>query len=63
MNVTKYQNLIQETAIYPKNIGLAYCALGISDEAGEVTGKIKNSTEIHQSEMEKICLYWRMPQN
>lgn len=41
MDVKKYQDLILRTAIYPRSIGLAYCALGLSDEAGEVTGKIK----------------------
>lgn len=41
MQIKDYQKIIRETAIYPDSIGPAYCAMGISDEAGEVSGKIK----------------------
>jgi len=41
MNVKKYQTIIKQTAIYPKEIGLAYCALGLTGEAGEVADKVK----------------------
>lgn len=41
MNFNAYQEIIAETAIYPKELGLAYCALGLTGEAGEVADKIK----------------------
>lgn len=41
MNVKNYQKIIEETAIYPKEIALAYCAMGLTGEAGEVADKIK----------------------
>lgn len=41
MILAKYQELIKKTAIYPKTIGIAYCALGLAGEAGEVANKIK----------------------
>jgi NTP pyrophosphatase (non-canonical NTP hydrolase) len=36
-----YQAAARSTAIYPKEIGLAYTALGFAGEAGEVADKIK----------------------
>jgi NTP pyrophosphatase (non-canonical NTP hydrolase) len=36
-----FQNECQKTAIYPKQQGLAYTALGLVSEAGEYAGKIK----------------------
>lgn len=41
MTIQDYQKIIALTAIYPKEIGLAYCALGLTGEAGEVAEKIK----------------------
>lgn len=41
MNFKDYQKIIKETAIYPQEIGLAYCAMGLTGEAGEVADKIK----------------------
>lgn len=41
MEVKEYQNIIKETAVYPKEIGLLYCALGVCGEAGEIAEKIK----------------------
>jgi NTP pyrophosphatase (non-canonical NTP hydrolase) len=41
MDTKEYQKIIDETAIYPKEIGLAYCAMGLTGEAGEVSDKIK----------------------
>lgn len=41
MNVEEYQDIIQKTAIYPTEVGLAYCALGLTGESGEVAEKIK----------------------
>ena len=41
MDTKKYQTIIEETAIYPKQVALAYCAMGLTGEAGEVADKIK----------------------
>ena len=41
MDINEYQNKARETALYPSNQGLVYCALGLTGEAGEVADKIK----------------------
>lgn len=41
MNFKEYQQIIEETGVYPKQVGLAYCAMGLTGEAGEVADKIK----------------------
>jgi NTP pyrophosphatase (non-canonical NTP hydrolase) len=41
MEVTKYQGIISKTAVYPEEIGLAYCSMGLTGEAGEVADKVK----------------------
>ena len=41
MTIEKYQEIIQKTAVYPKEIGLLYTTLGMCGEAGEVAEKIK----------------------
>lgn len=41
MRVEDYESIIQQTAVYPKKIGLLYTALGLCGEAGEVAEKIK----------------------
>lgn len=41
IDLETYQTIIEKTAIYPKQIGLAYCAMGLTGEAGEVAEKIK----------------------
>lgn len=38
-----YQDFARSTAIYPQSWGLVYTALGLTNEAGEVAGKIKKS--------------------
>jgi NTP pyrophosphatase (non-canonical NTP hydrolase) len=40
MNFDKYQQLALKTAIYPKEIGLLYTALGLG-ESGEIQNKVK----------------------
>jgi NTP pyrophosphatase (non-canonical NTP hydrolase) len=37
----EYQDLIKKTAVYPKEIGIAYCSLGLAGEAGEIANKVK----------------------
>lgn len=37
----EYQELINKTAIYPKEIGIGYCSLGLAGEAGEIANKVK----------------------
>lgn len=41
MNVEDYQQIIKETAVFPRDIGLTYCTLGLTGEAGEVAEKVK----------------------
>lgn len=37
----RYQNLIEQTAVYPREIGIGYTALGLAGEAGEIANKVK----------------------
>lgn len=57
MTVEEYQEIIHKTAIYPKEIGLAYCAMGLTGEAGEVADKVKkiyrDGTDIDQKAIGK----------
>lgn len=41
MTIEEYQGIIQKTAVFPKEIGLTYCTLGLTGEAGEVAEKVK----------------------
>lgn len=41
MEISKYQTIIDQTAVYPREVGALYCALGLCGEAGEVAEKIK----------------------
>ena len=36
----KYQQLAHTTAVYPPEMGMAYCITGLCAEAGEVADKI-----------------------
>lgn len=44
MNINEYQEEVKKTAIYPNQNsfeGLKYVALGLTEESGEIAGKIK----------------------
>lgn len=41
MDAKQYQEIIKKTAVFPKEIGLTYCTLGLCGEAGEVAEKVK----------------------
>lgn len=41
LDFTQYQNRAGETAIYPKEQGVEYTALGLVGEAGEIANKVK----------------------
>jgi NTP pyrophosphatase (non-canonical NTP hydrolase) len=38
-----YQTATEETAIYPKQVGIVYTGLGLASEAGEVVGQMKKA--------------------
>ena len=44
MDVKEYQEIIKKTAVFPKEIGLTYCTMGLCGEAGEVANKVKKRT-------------------
>ncbi len=39
----EYSYLTGDTAIYPPEVGVEYCTLGLLSEAGEVAGKFKKA--------------------
>lgn len=41
ITVDEYQHMVAQTAIFSKEIGLTYCTLGLTGEAGEVAEKVK----------------------
>ncbi len=41
MDVKEYQEIIKKTAVFPKEIGVPYCTMGLCGEAGEVAEKVK----------------------
>lgn len=41
MTIKKYEDLIGQTAVFPKEIALTYCTMGLCGEAGEVAEKMK----------------------
>ena len=43
MEFSEYQQLSRRTAVYPREAGVSYPALGLAGEAGEVAEQIKKS--------------------
>jgi NTP pyrophosphatase (non-canonical NTP hydrolase) len=41
MQFSEYQQLAQQTALYPRQHAITYPALGLAGEAGEVANKVK----------------------
>jgi NTP pyrophosphatase (non-canonical NTP hydrolase) len=41
MDFDAYQKFTKTTAVYPPSVGVAYCALGLAGEAGEVANNVK----------------------
>lgn len=41
MDFNAYQRFTRTTAFYPPAVGVAYCALGLTGEAGEVANNVK----------------------
>lgn len=37
----QYQDEAAKTAVYPQEVGVIYCVLGLGNEAGEMQGKMK----------------------
>ena len=61
MTFEEYQTIIKKTAVFPEDIGLAYCGLGITGEAGEVADKVKKlyrDDKIHEMDAvaKQVCL-------
>ena len=54
MTVEEYQKIIKETRLYPREMGLAYCGLGLTGEAGEVADKIKKLYRDTPEKLEKL---------
>lgn len=52
MDFQKYQKAVKDTAIYPPECGLAYTALGLAGEAGEVANKVK---KVYRDSKGLIC--------
>ena len=55
-----YQRATKKTAVYPKKYGLHYTVLGLTSEAGEVSGKLKkiirdNKNKVGKKEIEEIA--------
>lgn len=53
---TEYQQFVFETAIFADNAGIAYTALGMIGEAGEVAEKVKKMIRGSQSTSNEILL-------
>lgn len=41
MDISRFQRYSEETAVYPRDVGLYYVTLGLAGEAGELANKVK----------------------
>ena len=48
MDFNEYQQATRSTAIYPRDMGVVYPALGLAGETGEVVDKIKKVVRDHE---------------
>lgn len=61
MDVGTYQGIIEKTAVFPREqVGLAYCGLGLTGEAGEVAEKIK---KLYRDQRDLVNLVKLRPDN
>ena len=51
LDFNAYQKKAHSTALYPQEIGLAYVALGLAGEAGEIANKTKKVYRDHNGEL------------
>ena len=58
MEISKYVDLINKTAIYPKHMGLAYCMLGLTGEFGEFIYSLNYNEEKENQKAENGDVYW-----
>lgn len=58
MKVAEYQEIIEKTAVFPSEVGLAYCALGLVDELGEYLEKVQNGASKEDCEKEVGDVFW-----
>lgn len=54
MTFDEYQEFTKTTAIYPREMALAYLGLGLTGEAGEVANKIKKLYRDGWDDIEKL---------
>lgn len=41
MKLNEYQDFAKQTAMYPREVAIAYVTMGLSGEAGEIANKVK----------------------
>lgn len=51
MEIKQYEEVIKMTAVFPQEIGLLYCTLGVNGEAGEIAEKVKKLYRDSNGEM------------
>ena len=51
LSMDGYQELANLTAIYPSDVGMMYCALGLCGESGEVADKLKKVIRDNNGEL------------
>jgi NTP pyrophosphatase (non-canonical NTP hydrolase) len=59
---TEYQDFVGKTAIFADNAGVAYTALGMIGEAGEVAEKVKKLIRKSRSTSNDVLLVYMTPE-